>query len=111
MKTIKRDEFISSRSARERGAAPPLLTTDEKLASVKLELIEEVDADGVKIKEIIINRPTVDDMLDQQIGDGSKEETYRSLAKACQGVPPETIRTLHPRDFRYISEVYWAYQE
>ena len=113
MKTIYRTQRISSRAARDRGDAPPLLTHAEQLNPVKLELLREVEADGVKIKEIVINVPTVDDILDQQMDtqEASKEITLRMLAKSCKGVPPETLRAMHPRDFRYLSEIYWAFQE
>ena len=84
MKTIEKEVRFPSRAARDRGDAPALLTVEEAMHPVKLELSRETEADGEKVKEITINVPTVDDILDQQMTqERTKEQTLTMLAKAC----------------------------
>ena len=111
MKRITIDERFTSRMARDRGDAPPLLTNTEQLEPVTLELLRKVDIDGEDITEVVINVPSVDDILDQQMNDPSKEQTLRQLAKVCKDITPDHIRAMHPKDFNRLSQVYWAYQE
>ena len=107
MKILKRTQRIPPRTD-----PTPLLTIEEQLEPVKIELIQEVEADGQPINEIVLRVPQNRDMLDAQLTpERTPDTTYKILAKACDGVPPETIEALHPRDLDYLTRHYWAYQE
>lgn len=112
MRRIGREERVSSRIARDRGDAPPILTPEEQLHPVTIELLRKVDGKDGDITEITVNIPSVDDILDQQMQtEPNKQSTYNMLAKACDELTPTDLKTMHPRDFRVLSEVYWSFQE
>ena len=46
MRTFRKDERLPSRAARDRGDAPPLLSVEEQLEGVSLELIQPVEVNG-----------------------------------------------------------------
>ena len=107
MKVITRSQFLPPPSD-----PTPLLSIEEKLKPVKLELIRETEADGIKVNEITLHVPTSRDMLTNQMTpERTADTTYESLAKACDGVTPAVIEALHVRDLNYLSRLYFAYQE
>ena len=109
MRRFLKQEQFASRAARDRGEADPLLTIEEQLDSVALELTKPINVDGKDTTEIVINAPTVDDLLDVQNREGNPKETQlRGLTNAT-GIPPEALRQLHPRDFTRLSELYWGF--
>ena len=106
MKVVGKNEMLPLRSDNN-----PLLSGSELLEPVKLELIQEVEADGQSISEIILRIPNSRDMLESQMsGERTPDRTYKTLAKATDGIPPEAIEALHPRDLDYLSRLYWSYQ-
>lgn len=111
MRTFLKDERMPSRLARERGDAPPLLTVEEQLDGVKLELMRPIEVDGEEITEVEIQAPTPDDILDGRMGDGqSKDAVYRGLSKATN-LSVESLRILHGRDFQRLETLYWGFIE
>ena len=112
MRTIGKDERVASRMSRERGDSPPILTSEEKLHPVTIELLRELKTDKGNITAITVDIPTVDDILDQQMQiEPNKQTTLNSLAKVCQELTASQIKELHPRDFRVLGEVYSSFSE
>ena len=111
MRRISKDERFASRAARGQGDAPPILTLEDQMGPVTLELSRPIEVDGVSTTEIEIIAPTVDDILDAQSGDGTtKEARIRNLVRAT-GIPPEPLKSLHGRDFTRLLDIYWAFTE
>lgn len=113
--TVKQKRFLKdvrlpSRLARERGDAPPLLTIEESLNPVILELRRPVNSVGQELTELEISPPTPDDILDQQERDITKEDKKRMYAKSCN-VLPAVIESLHGGDFSKLMDIYWAFTE
>ena len=109
MRKFTKTEQFASRAARDRGDAEPLLSIEEQLDSVILELTRPVEVSGEETSEITINAPTPDDILDFENRDGNTKETQlRGLTKAT-GIPPDALRQLHLRDFNRLRDLYWAF--
>lgn len=106
MRTFKKEETFPTPD--ERGTNP-LLSIEEQLEDVALELTRPISVDGQQTTEIIITAPTVDDIIDARSRDGnSRDAQLRSLTKAT-GIPPEALRELHARDFNRLTELYWGF--
>ena len=109
MRKFSKQEQFASRAARDRGEAPPLLSIEEQLDSVALELTKPINVDGKPTDEIVINAPTVDDLLDVQNREGNAKETQLQGLTRATTIPPEALRELHPRDFTRLTEIYWGF--
>ena len=110
MKRFGKSDRFTSRAARDRGDAPPLLTTEELLHDTTLELLRPIEVDGKQVTEITITCPTVDAILDQQLQvEANKDQTLKSLATVVTELEVEHIRQMHPSDFNKLSSIYWAY--
>ena len=106
MRIIGKNEMLPARTDPK-----PLLMGSELLEPVKLVLIKEVEADGQPISEIVLRVPNSRDMLESQMSaERTPDRTYQTLAKATEGIPPEAIEALHPRDLDYLTRLYWSYQ-
>ena len=109
MRKFTNDERIPSRAAREQGLAEPLLTIEEQLDSVILELTRPIESAGKEITEIIISAPEPDDQFEFENRDGSnKDNTLRALTKST-GIPPDALLRLHLRDLNRLRDIYWAF--
>ena len=106
MRTFKKDEIFPTPT--ERGNNP-LLTIEEQLEDVALDLTRPISVDGTETHQVIISAPTVDDLIEARSPEGNAKDTQlRSLTKAT-GLPPEAIRELHARDFTRLTELYWGF--
>ena len=112
MNKFSKDDRLGSRLARERGDAPPLFDSEQVLQPTQLELCRPIKVKDKEITEVIINVPTVADILAPQFSEATEAQTLQSLAKACETeVTPAVLKTMHPRDFNKLSQIYFAYGE
>ena len=109
MRRFEAKERFSSRAARESGVADPLLSIEEQLDSVILELTRPIEVTGEEVTEITIKAPEPDDVLDFENRDrDSKQSQYLALTKVT-GIPPDGLKKLHFRDFNRLRDLYWAF--
>lgn len=111
MRTFRVKERIASRLERQGANAEPLLTIEEQLDGVKLELMRPVEVDGKEVSEIEIQAPNPDAILDARLGEAqSKDDIYKSFSKAT-GLSEDAIASLHGRDFDRLEKLYWGFIE
>ena len=109
MRTFRKEERFPSRAARDRNDAAPLLTVDEQLEGVALDLIQPVEVNGANADSIIITTPTVEDILAVQRNTGDEGEII-GLTR-CTPLTADAIRSMHVRDFTRLRELYWGFTE
>ena len=95
-----------------------LLTVDEKVCLVTLQLTGPVDVSGESVSEVTMVPPTADDILGTQANapQNSREKNRqrndvrikRTLAKVCN-LPLDTVGNLHGRDFNRLLNIFWAF--
>ena len=90
----------------------PLLTPEEQIAPVTLELTQAFKTpEGIDLTQLTVSPPKAKDMIKFQRM--KMDETKRSILwfATLTGQPPETIEELHVRDFRRLSIVVNAFAE
>ena len=106
MRKFAKDERFPARNDRD---AAPLLSVEEQLDSVILELTRPSQVNGKEATEITINAPTPDDILDIENRDADAKMTnYKKLADAT-GATADEIKNLHARDFNRLREIFWGF--
>lgn len=110
MRRFSKEDFIPTRQGRG-GASEPILSIEEQLDSVELELTLPVEHTGADIVELTLVAHEPDDILDfEYAATDRKEVEYRLLSKNT-GVAQAVIKKLHPRDFNRLRALYWSFGE
>ena len=113
MRIITKEEIIMFSLPPEDEDYQPLLTIEEQIEGVVLELTTPVELDGVPTGELTVKPPIAEDLLngaDAVRGKKNSARTVSLLAKSC-GVPPKTIQKLHGRDLNRLATVVGAFTE
>ena len=115
MRIITKEEQIRTELTVDDDNYQPLLSIEEQIEGVVLELTRPVEMDGVPTSELTVNSPTPADIIgsESRRQRGKDTDTERSVAlfaKAC-GVAPEVIQSLHIRDYSRLATVVAAFTE
>ena len=114
MRIITKEEIIVTTLTPDDEDYEPLLTIEEQIEGVVLELTTPVELDGVPTGELTVKPPLAEELLDgADAGRKSSKNSARTvslLAKSC-GVPPKTIQKLHGRDLNRLATVVGAFTE
>ena len=111
MRRFEKDEMIGPRGGRG-GAATPLLSVEEQLESVVLELTLPVEHVGEEITEMTLRAHEPADILDFEYAAlPDRPNVEIRLLSDNTGVSQAAIRKLHPRDFNRLRALYWAFGE
>ena len=115
MRIITKEEKVRTELTVDDEDYQPLLSIDEQIEGVVLELSRPVEMDGVPTTELTVNAPTPDDIIasESRKQRGKDTDTERSIAvfsRAC-GVAPEVIKKLHIRDYTRLATVVAAFTD
>ena len=87
----------------------PLLSVEEQLEGISLELIQPVEVNGTNTDSIVITTPTVEDILAAQRAVGDDGEII-GLTRSTP-LTADAIRSMHVRDFTRLRELFWGFTE
>lgn len=110
MRRFTKEDYIPTRQ--NRGVVTEsILSIEEQLDSVVLELTLPVENVGEEITEITLCAHEPRDILDFEYAATDRQDVeLRQIAKNTK-VSRNAIEKLHPRDFNRLRALYWAFGE
>lgn len=81
------------------------MANDIQTGNVKIPLKSGIKIDGVKVMEVTMREPTVDDQMNVQGTGNDAEQELALIANLCM-VAPADIRTLTLRDYKRVKATF-----
>ena len=105
VRVIEADEEIWS--AAEREEKGDLLTVEEQMGTVQLNLSKPLErSDNEPIDNLLIFAPTTKQVLSYQAAKGNEvRREINFIGSCCQGINPQDLENLHPRDYLRLQRV------
>ena len=98
-RVIERDEEIWSLGEREEKG--DLLSIDEQMGTIQLNLSKPLErSDNEPIDHLLVSAPTTKQLMAYSAAKGNEiKREINFIGACCQGIKPQDLENLHPRDY------------